>query len=509
MIKVRALIASFVLASPALAQENAPPSFEVARVHDTGWVANPGTGPATIASFPVTVPGAAWMQLRFREIHLPEDGVALVITSVLDGSQQILSARHCREWQNHSAYFNGDDVQVEIVARPDSGPCRVILDAITAGVPPFPSFTQCGLLDDRVLSNDPRQARALPIGCTVWLIHDCRHNFLTAGHCSTASLQIVQFNVPLSDISGVIVSPPATEQYSVDPASKQSLNGGVGNDWGHFACFANPNTGLRPYQKQQQAYTLAAAAPAVSGSVTIRITGYGTDNTPPQNNQVQQTSTGPYTAHTGTRLDYQADTQGGNSGSPVLWEQQSLAIGIHTHGGCNTAGTGSNHGTAIEHVGPQNAVANPIGSAVCQGEANVFCAGKVNSQGCVETISFTGIPSASGGSGSFVITASSIINQKSGILFYGYAPGNMAWQGGVLCTSGPLRRTPALNSGGNVGPDDCSGTFAFDMGGWISGGADPNLTAGKTGFAQFWSRDPASAPFATGVTNSVQFTLGP
>jgi len=45
-------------------------------------------------------------------------------------------------------------------------------------------------------------------------------------------------------------------------------------------------------------------------------------------------------------MRYAADTQGGNSGSPVVDEATGEAVGIHTHGGCSASG-GNNNGTSF------------------------------------------------------------------------------------------------------------------------------------------------------------------
>lgn len=502
-----ATILATALGAGALAQ-SPPPSFEVPRRYDTGWVVNQQARTESIASFPMRVPGASWMRLSFEEISLPEKGARLRITSVLDGGQQELDARQCLQWRAGSAYFNGDDLQVEIVAEPGSGRCRVVVAGITAGIPPMPSFSQCGTTDDRVPSFDRRAGRAMPIGCTAWMIDDCSHNFLTAGHCSTVTLQIVEFNVPLSGSSGSVNHPGPEDQYTVDASSRQSLNGGSGNDWGYFGVFPNPITGLRPFQKQQATYQLANSAPQPNGTLQIRVTGYGTDTTPAQNNQIQQTATGPYVQHSGTSITYRTDTEGGNSGSPVIWEGQDIAIGIHTHGGCTQAG-GANIGTAIEHPDLRAAISSPLGQCGCRGEWSTYCVGKLNSQGCVEEIGASGMPSVSGGPGSFEINGSQILNQKVGILFYGFAPASTPFQGGIACIGGPLRRTPALTSGGTSGPPDCSGTFTFDMGARIASGVDFQLVMGANVFAQFYSRDPASPTGPYGLTNGLQFTIGP
>jgi len=493
------------LVSSAVAQHR-PPSFEVSLRHDSGRVENQGARARMIHSFPVQVPGATWLRLGFSEIDLPERGARIVITSVLDGARQELSARAARQWRGTTAYFNGDDLQVELFAEPGSGPCRLVLSGATAGLPPPADFSQCDSMDDRVPSSDPRQGRVMPVGCTTWMIDDCGHNLLTAGHCSGGGLEVVEFNVPPSASDGTVQHPPPEDQYAVDLASKQWEFSGLGDDWGYYGVFANPVTGLRPFQRQQASYVLAASAPDFDASIVIRITGYGVDGG--VRNQVQQTSSGPYFEHAGTVIGYRTDTEGGNSGSPVVWEQEGVAIGIHTHGGCGQTG-GRNRGTAIQHPGLQAALANPLGECACRGEANTYCTGKVNSQGCLQAIGYAGLPSATDGAGSFVITGHAILNRRIGLLFYSYAHDDAPCFGGTRCIAGPLRRTPVQNSGGSSQGTDCTGMLAFDMGSRIASGADLGLVVGATAYAQFFSRDGASASGALGLTDAVQFTIGP
>ncbi|MEE8169068.1 MAG: trypsin-like peptidase domain-containing protein, partial [Phycisphaerae bacterium] len=200
-------------------------------------------------------------------------------------------------------------------------------------------------------------------GCTVWIIDDVNHCFISAGHCTGASFDIVEFNVPLSSAGGTAQHPPPEDQYAVDPVSLQFTDGGIGNDWAYFGCFPNANTGLTPFQAQGAFYTLAAAAPAVAGQ-TIRITGYGVTSSPisPTWNLIQKTHTGPYVLQSGTTIRYAVDTTGGNSGSAVFNETTGEAIGVHTNAGCNSVG--GNQGTAVHNVGWQNALANPQGVCV-------------------------------------------------------------------------------------------------------------------------------------------------
>ena len=74
--------------------------------------------------------------------------------------------------------------------------------------------------------------------------------------------------------------------------------------------------------------------------------------------------------------------------------------------------------------------------------------------------------------------AQQVINNKNGILFYGFAPYNVPFQGGTLCVTGVVRRTPAQWSGGNGGADDCSGSFSYDFNALIQSGSNPALQLG-------------------------------
>ena len=81
---------------------------------------------------------------------------------------------------------------------------------------------------------------------------------------------------------------------------------------------------------------------------------------------MQKTHVGPFAFFGGTNVQYTTDTTGGNSGSPVIFEDTGEAIGIHTHAGCNSGG-GANNGTGINHPGLQDYLANPQGVCIPQG----------------------------------------------------------------------------------------------------------------------------------------------
>jgi hypothetical protein len=142
-----------------------------------------------------------------------------------------------------------------------------------------------------------------------------------------------------------------------------------------------------------------------------------------------------------------------------------------------------------------------------------YCTAKLNSLGCTPSIGFSGVASASSGSG-FSVSCTNVINNKSGLLFYG-STGQAAtpFQGGTLCVKTPIKRTPAQSSGGNPPPNDCSGNYSIDMNTFAVGGppAAPFLTvAGTVVDCQWWGRDPGfAAPNNTMLSNGAEYVIGP
>lgn len=156
----------------------------------------------------------------------------------------------------------------------------------------------------------------------------------------------------------------------------------------------------------------------------------------------------------------------------------------------------SQSGRAFVLFGQSNGVPEP------------YCQAKLNSLGCTPAISWAGqLPSVSDPD-AFLVTASGVLNQKNGLLFYGLSGrGSATFQGGTLCVRQPVRRTGVQTSGGSTVGDDCSGTFSFDFSAWLDSGIDPNLAAGITVDAQYWSRDP-QASFTSSLTGGLEFEIG-
>ncbi|HVS09282.1 MAG TPA: hypothetical protein VMS76_05345 [Planctomycetota bacterium] len=146
-----------------------------------------------------------------------------------------------------------------------------------------------------------------------------------------------------------------------------------------------------------------------------------------------------------------------------------------------------------------------IGGGGCTGNPAVYCTSKVNSAGCTPSIGATGTPSASAGSG-FVLTTINELDNRFGLYFYSKTGANNAlFQGGFLCGTPPLVRTPVQNSGGTP---PCGGAYTMDFNAYVAGGADPALVSGQQVWVQTWSRDPAS-PSTTNLSDAITVTLGP
>jgi hypothetical protein len=179
-----------------------------------------------------------------------------------------------------------------------------------------------------------------------------------------------------------------SDQYPIT-AINAVQNIGVGEDWQLLAVGPSSMGGPIP-QVVQGFYRMVQTTPA--NGTTVRVTGYGLDNTPGgpgnscqgganqglpcssnaqcpggacmvaaccnaagsgcQNNcnatsQTEQTTTGPFNGLSGGNThSYAVDTMPANSGSPIIWEAFQVTIGIHTDGGCTSSG-GNNQGTAF------------------------------------------------------------------------------------------------------------------------------------------------------------------
>jgi V8-like Glu-specific endopeptidase len=73
---------------------------------------------------------------------------------------------------------------------------------------------------------------------------------------------------------------------------------------------------------------------------------------------------GPCSSFSGNQIRYNdIDTLGGNSGSGILQSPTGDLVGVHTNGGCNAAGTGSNFGMRISVVRAASPTLQNLGAA--------------------------------------------------------------------------------------------------------------------------------------------------
>jgi hypothetical protein len=167
------------------------------------------------------------------------------------------------------------------------------------------------------------------------------------------------------------------DQYPMRPATAlfrfDGEGQGLGKDYSVYLCGPNSNTGLRVHVAEGF-YRLTDLTPTGG---TIRITGYGSDSG--VDNFTNQTESGPYAGlgSSGANIwhTYRADTEGGNSGSPIIWTANGFSTGIHTNGGCGNGGAGANSGTSFAHNALESALRNIVSSTAQFVDAASYPAG--------------------------------------------------------------------------------------------------------------------------------------
>ena len=346
----------------------------------------------TIDAFSETIrlEGAAWLHFRFDTCELGSRS-SLTIRSLQDGGIQRHTSKTLVDWSNMSAVFNGDAVEITLHVAPGDADIRFSLSQVHVGEFLKGDETSikslCGGDDDRGPSTDSRVGRLFYGGCTAWLT--ANSSFITAGHCCDWDPDdlgpqlpdgvldlwgVVEFNIPQSLANGTTVAAAPDDQYPIVTGNVTwefpGGGGDMGDDWCVFEVDANSNTGLFPYQAQNF-FRLSTAQPPIDA--TIRITGCGVDQTPPgstggrnSDNMTLQTASGEYK---GVDIDdgkivheYRVDTEGANSGGPIIYNTNGHALGVHTNSGCDEW-FGTNKGTAFGRAVFYNAVNGFLGSS--------------------------------------------------------------------------------------------------------------------------------------------------
>lgn len=321
----------------------------------------------------VHVAGASWVQVHVGAYNLGQSS-ELILTSTADGQEQRLNARSLRYSYDWSAKFNGAEVEIELRVGPGDLGVYVDIDhartseRLAASTTASYERSICGDLDDRIRFNDSRVARLNT--CTAWLVSNGA--VLSAGHCSIAAGDMIEFNVPTSTPSGVPICAAPIDQYPVNIASVSFQDDGRGEDWMVFGVNPNATSGTKAHLNQGFFFMTRLS---LAIGTTLRVTGYGLDNIPGgaggggaaccdsnsnglceydcnSDSQTQQVDIGPLDDLDGSIIEHDVDTMPANSGSPIIWDESGrYTIGIHTEGGCDDFVSGyDNHGTSFNHL---------------------------------------------------------------------------------------------------------------------------------------------------------------
>ena len=119
-------LAIAVLAPVAVTAQRAPIPHEYLPYNlDSGVLSNL-TESSEVVVFDqiIEAGGSDWMRIGFSNTILHGESY-LRLTSLYDGAVQHLSTNSLAQWQEKSAYFNGSQVQIELVAAPGtSNACK-------------------------------------------------------------------------------------------------------------------------------------------------------------------------------------------------------------------------------------------------------------------------------------------------------------------------------------------------------------------------------------------------
>jgi hypothetical protein len=309
--------------------------------------------PTAVISKVITIEEVTSLRLKFSDLKLGKNSYILV-EALEDNSIQKLDATTIEEWNNTSAYFNGNSIKISLFVGPgDNGIFFNTKEIIvgksnqnnTPGAPSGPTGIEdlCGN-DDRMSSNNKAVGRIItePSGLfgTGFILFNGR--IATAGHVlsyisETGDLSIIEFNVPSSNSDGSIRHAAAIDQYTFKRSFIiEKHENGEGDD---YAIFYTNNTGGLPPKARQNSFFYIEQNNSFE---TARVTGFGQDDGAA--NHSQQTSTGGNQNSSNNIIRYSVDTKDDNSGSPVINEANGKVVGIHTGGNC---ANGYNFGTSF------------------------------------------------------------------------------------------------------------------------------------------------------------------
>lgn len=192
------------------------------------------------------------------------------------------------------------------------------------------------------------------------------------------------------------------------------------------------------------------------------------------------------------------------NGDPLFWDAANGDVALRPGSPCIDSG---NPNAPLDPDGTRRDMGAVGFDSSYAPAPQVYCTSKLNSLGCTPAIGASGLASATNAA-PFTISCQQQVSQRLGLLFYGFEPNALSFQGGWLCVKPPHRRTAVQSSGGSPGGGDCTGAFTFDFNARIQAGVDSSLVAGVTVYAQYWSRDPG-ASFNVNRSDAVRFGVAP
>jgi len=148
---------------------------------------------------------------------------------------------------------------------------------------------------------------------------------------------------------------------------------------------------------------------------------------------------------------------------------------------------------------------------VCELQSpETYCTPGTTASGCTATISGSGDPSASAGSG-FAVSATAAEGNKQGLFFFGTNGRQASSWGNGTSYQGvvpPVKRTPMQTGSGTAG--QCDGTFSIDFNELITTYPWKAPGAGATVQIQCWFRDPGNTSNqSTSLSDALEFMLCP
>jgi V8-like Glu-specific endopeptidase len=160
--------------------------------------------------------------------------------------------------------------------------------------------------------------------CTITLVGDsCA---LTAGHC----LHVLGEAEFLTDSAGRLPQKPEMFRYSVDKSWVRALQSRIGNDWAVVRLRPNALTGLLP--GKVHGFVDVQLTPAVQSDSTLEV--HAISRTEHRFELLK--GSGRVLWLDGSIIFHDLDTGAGSSGALLIDSATGRAVGIHTHGGCET-----------------------------------------------------------------------------------------------------------------------------------------------------------------------------